>query len=157
MDAPSAATTSVPPIRVPVNPLTLYLKVRLEVVEGTLRWEVPRALLGVVPVGVRRVAVPVAELRTVAVRTVVHPLHLAVGVACIVFPLLLGLGWAATPLVLLGAWVALVSFGPMVEAKTRSGQRHRAGVCLGHRMDGELYAEAVNDLVVRTVHPPAPT
>ena len=136
-----------PPIDLPVHPLTRYLRVRLEVTDGVLRWEVPRTLLGLLPIGTRHVGVPMTKVRSARVRMVLHPLHLLAGTACIVLPLAFGLGWFAAPLVIIGAWAALASFGPHVEVTTSGVARHRAGVCYGHRIDGELYATAVNDLV----------
>lgn len=139
-----------PPIDIPVHPLTRYLRVRLEVTDGVLRWEVPRTLLGLIPIGTHHVGVPMTEVRSARVRMVLHPLHLLAGAACIVLPLVFGLGWFSAPLVIIGAWAALASFGPQVEVTTRGGARYRAGVCYGHRIDGELYATAVNDLVRET-------
>ena len=136
-----------PPISIPVHPLTRYLRVSLEVTDGVLRWQVPRTLLGVIPIGTRHVGVPMTEVRSARVRLALHPLHQLAGAACIVLPLAFGLGWFSAPLVIVGAWAALASFGPHVEVTTSSGGRHRAGVCYGHRIDGELYATAVNDLV----------
>ena len=136
-----------PPISIPVHPLTRYLRVRLEVTDGVLRWQVPRTLLGVIPIGNRHVGVPMAEVCSARVHMALHPLHLLAGAACIVLPLVSGLGWFSVPLAIIGAWVILVSFGPHVEVVTGGGGRYRAGVCYGHRIDGELYATAVNDLV----------
>jgi hypothetical protein len=126
--------------------LTRYLRVRLEVTDGVLLWEVPRALLGVVPIDVRRIAVPVGEIRSVVMSRAVRPLSLLVAAACIAVPLILALWWLAAPMVLLGLWLGLVSFGPNLEVETRSGAKHRAGVCFGHQLDAELYVDAVNDL-----------
>jgi fatty acid desaturase len=134
------------PITIPVHPLTRYLRVRLEVTDGILRWEVPRTLLGVIPIGTHHVGVPMTEVRSARVRMALHPFRLLAGAACIVLPLVFGLGWFSAPLVVVGAWVVLVSFGPHVKVVTGGGARHRAGVCYGHRIDGELYATAVNDL-----------
>ena len=55
--------------------------------------------------------------------------------------------WVASPVVLFGLGLALLSFGPHVELVTSAGQVHRAGVCWGHKLDGELYADAVNALL----------
>lgn len=135
-----------PPITMPMHGLTRYLKARVEVTEGVLRWEVPRTLLGVVPLGVRRVAVAVAEVGSVRVSRTVRPLRLVAGVAIVVAPFLLGWWWAAVPMVLVGLWVTLVSLGPQLEVVTVAGARHRAAICFGHQIDAEVYIEAVNDL-----------
>lgn len=136
-----------PPITLPVHPLTRYLRVRLEVTEGVLRWEVPRALLGLIPTGTHHIRVPVGDVRSTRVRLALHPLHLLAGGAGIMLPLACGLGWLSAPPVIIGAWAALTSFGLHIEVTTGGGGRHRAGVCYFHRVDAELYAAAVNDLV----------
>ena len=149
-----------PQITLPMHGSTRYLRVRLEVRDGMLRWEVPRVLLGLVPVGRRGVVIPVEEVVSVVVRRMIRPLLLAIGAAAIAGPLVVGSWWggwwwAAMPMVILGLWVILVSFGPQLVAVTRSGARHRAAVCFGHQIDAELYAAAVHDLAGRA-RPPRP-
>ena len=144
-----AATQQVPPITVPTHRLTRYLRVRLEVVSGVLRWDVPRTLLGVVPVGVRHVALPVSDVRSLVVHRVVRPFNLAVGALCVAVPIALGLWWAAAPMLILGAWVILVSLGPRLDVVTRSGAEDQANVCFSHQFDAELYMAAVTDLAER--------
>lgn len=135
---------------VPTHGLTRYLRVRLEVASGVLRWDVPRTLLGVVPVGVRHIAVPVADVQSLEVRRVVRPFNLVVGALCIVAPLVLGLWWVAVPMFILGVWVILVSLGPRLDAVTRSGAVEHANVCFSHQLDAELYMTAVTDLAEQT-------
>ncbi len=142
----SSVTLQAPPILVPVHNLTRYLRCRLEVSGGVMRWETPRALLGLVPVGVRRVAVPVDEVLSIDLGRAVRPIHLTVGLALIATPAILGLWWLLAPLGLLGLWVGLVSMGPAMVAVTRNGERHRADVCFGHQIDADLYMEIVRDL-----------
>jgi len=136
----------VPEVRLPMSRLTPYLRVGLAVADGELRWEVPRTLVGLVAFGVRRVAVPVGEVRRVRMRAVVYPLRLILGTAGVALPLAFGAWWVAGPAALAGLWVALLSVGLAVEVETREGKRHRAAVCLRHRLDAEMYAAAVNDL-----------
>jgi len=136
-----------PQIAVPVHGLTRYLRTKLEATDGVLRWEVPRTLLGVVPIGVRHVSVPVANVLSQQVGRGVRPFNLVAGAACIAVPLILGLWWAAVPLVIFGAWVVLVSLGPRLEVVTHTGTEHHANVCLSHQIDAELYMAAVDDLV----------
>ena len=135
---------------VPTHGLTRYLRVRLEVASGVLRWDVPRTLLGVVPVGVRHIAVPVADVQSLEVRRVVRPFSLVVGALCIVAPLVLGLWWVAVPMFILGVWVILGSLGPRLDAVTRSGAVEHAIVCFSHQLDAELYMTAVTDLAEQT-------
>lgn len=143
---PAPGTASLPPMTLPQHGLTRYLRVRLAVADGSLQWALPRALLGIVPLGVRQVRVPLGDVRSARLGMVVRPLRLLAGVACIAVPLILTLWWLAVPAALLGLWVILVSFGPHLEVVTRTGARHRAGVCFGHRIDAELYLAGVNDL-----------
>lgn len=135
-----------PRMTLPQHGLTRYLRVRLEVAEGMLLWAAPRALLGVLPLGVRHVGVPLDQVGSVGMRRVMHPLRLSVGAAGIVLPWLLAPWWVSIPLVVLGAWVILVSIGPHLEVVTRGGARHRAGVCFAHHIDGDLFATAVNEM-----------
>jgi len=149
---PDPGSGWVPRITVPLHGLTRYLRVRFEVTDGVLRWEVPRTLLGTVPIGVRHIEVPVGEVRSARVHMAARPLRLLVGAACIAVPAVLGLWWLAVPMVVVGAWVVLVSFGPQLEVVTRAGVRHRAVVCFGHRIHAEMYAAAVNDLAEEAQH-----
>jgi hypothetical protein len=136
----------VPPITVPVHRLARYMRVRLEVADGVVRWEMPRALLGVIPVGVRHVAVPVADVQSLRVRRAVRPVNLMAGIACVVVPMVFGLWWLLLPMLILGVWVILVSLGPRLDVVARSGSEGRASVCFSHQLDAELYMAAVTDL-----------
>ena len=136
----------VPRIAMPVHRLTRYMRVRLEVTDGNLRWEVPRTLLGVVPIGVRHICVPVANVQSLQVHRVVRPLNLVVGALCAAVPLVFGLWWAAAPMLIFATWVVLVSLGPRLDVVTRSGAKEHASVCFSHQLDAELYMAAVSDV-----------
>ena len=84
------ASQPVPPITVPTHRLTRYVRVQLEVADGMVRWEVPQTLLGLIPIGVRRVVVPVADVETLAVHRAVRPFNLLAGALCILIPIVLG-------------------------------------------------------------------
>lgn len=142
-----------PPILVPVHSLTRYLRARLEVTGGVLRWEVPRTVLGVLPAGERHVSVPIGDVGSIEVRRVVRPLNLLIGAVLAAVPWLLGWWWAAGPLGVFGLWVILVSLGPRLEVLTVGGEEHHADVCFGHEdvcfgheLDAEIYMAAVDDL-----------
>ena len=81
----------VPRTTLPAHRLARYMRVQLEVKDGVLRWDVPRTLLGVVPIGDRHIAIPVADVQSLDVHRVVRPFNLVVGALCIVVPLVLGL------------------------------------------------------------------
>ncbi len=158
--APDEGPGGLPQISLPVHSLARYLRVRLAVTDGMVRWEVPRALLGIVPAGTRRVTVPVGEVLSVRMRRVGHPLRLLIGAAGVVTPIVLGVlwggwWWALLPMIVVGLWVILVSLGPHLEALTRSGRPRRTGVCFTHQMDAEVYAAGVEDLA-RQARPAAP-
>lgn len=135
-----------PRITLPVHRLARYMRVQLEVSDGVLRWDVPRALLGVAPIGVRRIAIPVADVQSLRVHRAMRPFSLAVGVLCIVVPLVLGVWWVAVPGLIFGLWVVLVSLGPRLDVVTCAGAKDHANVCFSHQLDAELYMAAVSDL-----------
>lgn len=137
-----------PPMVLPQHGLTRYLRVRLEVTDGELCWERPRALLGIIPVGVGRLGIPLAQVRGLRLRQpAVRPFRLVVGLLLIGLPPFVLPWWAAVPLLLVGVWVTLVSLGPRLEIDTHTGKRHRTGVCFGHQFDADLFIEAVNGMV----------
>jgi hypothetical protein len=138
-----------PPLILPQRNLTRYLRVRLEVAGGLLRVVAPRALLGLVGLGVRRIEIPIDDVVLLKIGRGVRPLRLLIGVACIVIPSVLAPWWIILPMVIAGLWVILASLGPQLEVVTRSGRRHRAGVCFSHQIDGELLAGAVNQLAAQ--------
>ncbi len=142
----NSARQQVPWMTVPTHRLTRYLRVGLEVADGVLRWDVPRTLLGVVPVGTRHVSLPVVDVRSLQVHRVVRWVNLVVGAACIVVPLVFGLWWFAAPMAVFGIWVILVSLGPQLDVVTESGMTGHASVCFSHQLDAELYMAAVTDL-----------
>ncbi|MGB5432322.1 MAG: hypothetical protein WBO21_04865 [Acidimicrobiia bacterium] len=135
-----------PPMTLPVHRLARYMRVQLEVSDGVLRWDVPRTLLGLVPIGVRHIAIPVADVQSLRVHRAARPFNLVVGVLCIAVPLVLGLWWIAVPMLILGVWVILVSLGPRLDVVTCAGAKDHANVCFSHQLDAELYMAAVSDL-----------
>ncbi len=135
-----------PPITAPVHGSTRYLRSQVEVSDGILRWETPAALFGVVPIGTRKTEIPVSAVATLTVRRTVQPLRLALGLAWVVIPLLLGQWWWAVPSTMFGVWVVAISLGPQLEVTTTQGVIRRAPFCFSHRFDAELYAEVVLDI-----------
>lgn len=141
-------TDSVPRTTLPVHGTTRYLRTHLAVVDGALRWEVPLALLGIVPLGSIRIDVPVRDVATVRMRRMVpHPIRLAVGGALAVVPWFFMRWWLSIPLLILGLWVVLVALGPHLEVVTTRGEVHRAPICFGHQFDAELYKSAVESIL----------
>ena len=137
---------SVPPMIMPAHGLVRYCRTKVEVDDGVVRWEMPRTLLGVLPVGTRGVAVPVADVSSIRIDRIVRWLDLAIGLSLMIVPWFFFSWWASSMLLIFGLWVVLVSLGPELEIKTRSGEKHGAAVCPGHQLDAELYIAAVEDL-----------
>ncbi len=143
-----APREDLPPLLLPQHGLTRYLRVRLGVEDGELRWERPRTLLGIVPLGTRRLAVPLGELSSLRLRrSTPRPVRLTIGVLLIGLPFALVPWWLALPLLLIGVWVTLVALGPGLEIVTSAGRRRNAAVCFGHEFDADLFVEAVHDLI----------
>ncbi len=139
---------SVPRTRLPVHGTTRYIRTELEVVDGTLIWEVPRTILGMIPAGSRSIEIPIADVSTVEMRRVVpHPIRLSLGLVAAVGPWFFLPWWAAIPLLLLGLWTILIALGPHLEVVTKGGTKHRSPVCFGHSLDAELYKAAVEDMI----------
>ena len=138
-----------PPIRVPTHNLTRYSRTTVEVSDNTVRWEVPRTILGLVPVGTRQVAVPVDDVVSIRVGRAVSPLRLVIGLAGVILPWFFLPWWASLPLLLLGLWIVLVALGPQLMLATQDGKTHRAPVCFGHQLDAELYISVVEDLTAQ--------
>lgn len=156
---PDPRPLHVPPITVPMHGLTRYLRVRLGATDGVVRWHVPRSLLGVIPMGIRHISVPAADVASLRVGRVVRPFNLLAGIASVVVPLVFGLWWLAMPLGIFGLWVILVSLGPRLDMVTLSGTKHHASVCFGHQIDADLYVAAITDLAagIRSSVSPFPT
>lgn len=139
---------SVPRTRLPVHGTTRYIRTELEVVDGLLVWEVPRTLLGMIPLGSRSIEVPVGDIASVKMRRVVpHPLRILIGLIGIVAPWFFLPWWAAVPPLILGLWTVAVATGPHLEVETKAGEKHRSPVCFGHSLDAELYIAAVEDML----------
>ena len=137
---------SVPPILVPMHGLTRYLRASLGVTDGVMTWDVPRTLLGIVAIGMRRIRVPVEEIADVTLGRAVRPLRFVAGAAVAAGPWFALPWWAALPITLPGVWVVLASTGPRLEVAMKDGDRHRVDVCFGHQMDADLYLAALDDL-----------
>ena len=111
-----------------------------------MRWEVPRTILGIVPVGNRVIEVPATDIVGIGVGRAVRPVGTAVGLATLVVPFLWSWGWWAALMVPIGLWVIAVALGPRMEVVTRTGHTHHANVCFGHQIDADLYMAAVEDI-----------
>ncbi|MBI5156869.1 MAG: hypothetical protein HZA58_02510 [Acidimicrobiia bacterium] len=149
MGSPGTASVRLPEMRLPVHGITRYLRVRIEVDDGVLRWAVPRALLGLVPIGVRHVSAPVSTLRSVGVRRVVTTHRLLTGLVVAAIPWFYLRWWWSLPITLVGAAIALTSIGLHLEVTTGKGRRLCAPVCEGHKIDAALYADGLRDLIAR--------
>ena len=141
-------TDSLPRMTLPVHGTARYVRTYLEVQDGILRWDVPRTVLGMIPVGSRRVEVPLVDVKDVRMKRMVpHPVRLALGAGLAVAPWFLLPWWAAVPLLILGLWTILIALGPHLELETKSGRIHRSPICFGHSLDAEIYKAAVEDMI----------
>jgi len=107
-----SAPGRLPPMTLPVNNLARYLRTELGAEGGRLQWKVPRAILGIIPAGTRRVEVPVAEIAATRIGRAVRPVSFVAGLAGIAVPFFFFPWWAALPILLVGLWVLIVSLGP---------------------------------------------
>jgi hypothetical protein len=147
MDTDAARSNlSVPKMVVPAHNLARWIHATMDVTDGLMRWESRRTLLGIVPIGWRRVEIPAADVDSLRVRRTVRPTNLLLGLAMMVFPILAGWGWWLLLTLPAGTWVVLVSLGPRMEAETHGGRTHHVDVCFGHQIDAELYMSAVEDI-----------
>lgn len=137
---------SLPRITVAQSRMTPYLRAWVEVTGDVLRWQVPRTLLGVLPIGTRHIDIPIASVRSV--RVLRAPLMLGRLIVDVLasIALIVAFGWIAVPVVIIGTWLVLVSNRPHLEVEALDGTRHRAAFCLDAQLDAELYAMSVNDL-----------
>jgi hypothetical protein len=135
---------SLPEMLVPQHGLTRYIRVGLSVEDGIMIWRRPRRILGVIPFGRHVIRIPVEDVESMRIRDLsVRWWRLPIPVAIVVAAALLTPWQLMVPLILFGAWTGFVSFGPYLEAATRDGTAHRVAVCFGHRIDAELFIEAV--------------
>ena len=143
-------TYSVPRTTLPVHGTTRYIRTHVAIDDGVLRWEVPRTLLGMIPVGSRLIEIPLHDVESVGLRRVVpHPIRLASGVALAAAPWFFFPWWASVPLLILGLWTMLIALGPHLEVATKAREVHRSPVCFSHSLDAELYLAAVEDMIKR--------
>ncbi|NQV08025.1 hypothetical protein HQ535_15925, partial [bacterium] len=116
------AADSLPEMTVPMHNLTRYLRARVAVFGGVMTWQIPRTLLGIIPIGQRKVEVPVGEIRSLKMNgRTMHPISSLVGMVAVATPWFF-LPWQGALLILIiGLWVLVVSLGPGIEASTRRG------------------------------------
>ena len=141
-------TDSVPRTTLPVHGSTRYIRTKIEVDEGVVRWEVPRTVLGMIAIGSRFIEVPVEDVASVQMRrVVVQPSRLLTGAVLAVAPWFLLPWWLSVPVLLLGLWTILIALGPHLEMVTSGGVVHRTPVCFRHSLDGDLYVAALDDMI----------
>lgn len=141
---------TLPLTTLPLNTITPHLRARLEVVDGALRWELPRTVLGAVPIGTERVSLPLATVTSTRSRYAVRPARLLVGLGLLALPLLWPSLWVVVPAMVAAAGMLLLAPAAQLEVGTSDGRTHRLGICVRHRFDVDLIAAALDDL---TGHP----
>ncbi len=142
----SRAALDLPPMVLPTHSLARYIRTRLDVTDGVLRWQVARTLVKIVPIGSRRIEIPLGDVDALRLLNPGNPIRVVAGLACLITPFFVLDWWAALPIAILLTWIVSIMLGPRLEVTTRSGTRHRANVCFSHQFDAELFIEAVGDL-----------
>ena len=146
MSSAQPIPSSVPPMIVPAHNLARWVRTELSVANASMVWDMPRTILGIVPLWRRRVVVPAADVDRLQLGRAIRVPSLLVGAALVTLPLVLGWGWWALATVPIGIWIGLVALGPRLVAVSSSGAKYRANVCFGHQFDAELYVAAVEDI-----------
>lgn len=141
----------VPPTTLPMNTITPYLRARLEVVDDTLRWQTPRTVLGLVPIGAERVALPLQTITGVQARYTVHPVRLLLGLGLLVVPVAVPVVWVGLPALAVAVVLLLLAPAAQLRVVSANGRRDDLGVCIRHKLDVDLIAAALTDLLS---HPP---
>ncbi|HEX6887787.1 MAG TPA: hypothetical protein VF143_06745 [Candidatus Nanopelagicales bacterium] len=139
-------SVQLPPTVLPLNRATPRYRARLEATDGVLRWETPRTLLGLLRVGTRRVALPLADITDVRSRLGVHPARLAVGLALLAAILTGPPAWAIPVLAAPAGLLLMMAPDAELVVRTTDGRTRRLAICVLHRMDVGLVAAALADL-----------
>ena len=149
------STVQLPLTVLPLNTVTPFYRARLEAVDGVLRWEAPRTVLGLGRLGTRRVVIPLAEVAAVRSSYGVHPARLLVGLGLLVAPLIGVPVWAVP--ILLAAATLLLTMAPdaLLVVEGSDGRARRLAICVRHRIDVDLVAAALSD-VIGSGRPPSP-
>jgi hypothetical protein len=145
--------SQLPLTTLPLNTLTPYLRARVEVTDDVLRWESPRPVLGFIPVGTQRVALPLATIGSVRSRYTVHPDRLVVGLALMLLPLLWPTWAVIVPSMLAGAVLLMMAPAAQLDVRATASSAYRLTICLRHKMDVDLVAAALEDLTGLVPHP----
>lgn len=139
-----------PPTVLPLNTITPYLRARLEVADDCLRWESPRTVLGIIPIGSRRVEIPLGAIKSVGARYGVYPVRLLLGAGLLAVPFLVTTWWAAAGTLAAAGALLLLAPAARLDVVTADGRAHRLGICIRHRLDVDLIAAALDDLITPT-------
>lgn len=134
---PAGATEVV----LPSNIFTPWLRLRSRVDDTAVQIEDRHTMLGLLPLGVRRVRVPLGELRSMRVVTVVRAERLAaiLGLLALVIVARLPV-WADVLGLFLAAWLAPLTLIKELRIEDRSARRWSIPVCWFYTFDASLIA-----------------
>lgn len=140
--SPPGARLLAPTVTVLTNSLTPWLRSRFTLRSDGLHADVPRAVLGILPVGRRRVRVPLERISGVEVAMA---LRLERALACLAL-LTVALVGATGPirlvLLALTLWLVPLSYVAVLQVDVRGARRQRFPVCVFARLDVRLVAAA---------------
>jgi hypothetical protein len=129
-----------PPVTIPTNSVTPYLRTRIELTDVALRATGPRTLLGIVPVGRRELEVALADLLDVRVTMTLRWERLLLAVALLAGAVLASGVLRLLPLAL-ALWLLPLSYVAALRIESRQA-RHDVPICLFYRFDVGLVAIA---------------
>jgi hypothetical protein len=138
------ATASAATMVLPVHRLTPYLRVRIRTDDRSLAIEHRRGLLGLVPLWVNRIEIPLTELGSGKVEKHIRWQCLATAVAIAASVLLLDLPMAVrVALGIVGLLELLLAFGPgeAVHVERTDGRSWTIPFCRAHDFDAALAME----------------
>jgi hypothetical protein len=139
----------VPLTTLPLNTMTPYLRAHLDVTDHTVHWDSWWTVIGFIPVRRDRLAAPVADVVGTRCRVGIHWDRLVVGLALVASVRVLPHAWMSV-LALAGAGILLV-MAPTAQlcVTRRDARERRLSVCILHKLDVDLIAMALDDLIGR--------
>lgn len=140
---PSGAQLLAPTVTVLTNSLTPWLRSRFTLRSDGLHADVPRTVLGILPIGRRRLLLPLERISGADVAMALRPER---AIACLV--LLAVAAFAVTgpvrlALLALGLVLVPLSYVAVLQVGVRGARRQRFPICVFARIDVRLVAAAI--------------
>ena len=126
------------------NSLTPWFRTRVDIADGVLRLDAPKAALGIVPTGRARASMPVADVAEAHVGWRTHPERFAVAVMLLVGTALLDPPrWLAVAVVALAVWLIVLSRIAVLVIDARDGRSWALPICVLARERARHVAERI--------------